>query len=157
MKKAEKKDLKVVSEKPVEVAAQPVARKKVAPRSHGVGRRKSSVARVWLKRGAGKVVVNDIDYKTYFDTEIARYNMEAPFRACQQALQFDFEVNINGGGKISQADAVKLGIARALTAFDSSLRQVLRGQGLLSVDSRIKERKKPGRKAARRRFQFVKR
>lgn len=129
----------------------------VSPLAHGVGRRKSSVARVWLRAGKGTIIVNGKDFKEYFDTEIARLKASAPFRLVPMESQFDIEANVNGGGTYSQADAVKLGIARALVAVNEGLRPALRQHDLLTVDSRLKERKKYGRKAARRRFQFVKR
>lgn len=129
----------------------------VKPLAHGVGRRKSSVARIWLRPGKGNVVVNGIDFKEYFNTEVARLRVEAPFKVLPIALAYDFEVNVGGGGIYSQADAIKLGIARALLANDETFRPVLRQHDLLTVDSRVKERKKYGQKAARRKFQFVKR
>lgn len=125
--------------------------------AHGVGRRKSSVARVWLKRGTGVVTINGKEYKKYFDTDVSYQDIEAPFAAVPQATQFDVSVNVSGGGKQSQSGAVKLGFARALVQYDESMRPALRKAGLVTVDSRVKERKKPGQKAARRKFQFVKR
>ena len=129
----------------------------VAPLAHGIGRRKSSVARVWLRAGKGAIVVNGKDFKEYFDTEVARLKASTPFRLMPAESQFDIVANVNGGGICSQADAVKLGIARAMVSVDENLRPLLRQHELLTVDSRIKERKKPGQKAARRKFQFVKR
>ncbi len=129
----------------------------VAPLAHGVGRRKSSVARVWLRAGKGAIVVNGKDFKDYFDTEVTRLRASTPFRVLPAEALFDVEVNVIGGGVCSQADAIKLGISRAMLAVDSRLRPALRQHDLLTVDSRLKERKKYGRKAARRRFQFVKR
>lgn len=131
--------------------------RKVAPLAHGVGRRKSSVARVWLRAGKGAIVINGKDFKEYFDTEVARMKASTPFRVIPVDTQFDIEANVHGGGLYSQADAVKLGISRALVTADERLRPTLRQHDLLTVDSRIKERKKPGQKAARRKFQFVKR
>jgi len=127
------------------------------PVSHGVGRRKSSVARVWLTRGTGKIVVNNRDYATYFDTEWSRLDATIVKRVCPVFAEYDFMANIDGGGINSQADAFCLASARALVAMDESLRPVLRKNNLLTVDSRLKERKKYGQKAARRKFQFVKR
>ena len=127
------------------------------PLSHGVGRRKSAIARVWLRRGSGSLVINGKDYKQYFDTEIARLTAYTPFKVYTHALHYDVDVNVMGGGLSAQADAVKLGIARALLTLDEQARALLRANNLLSVDARVKERKKYGRKAARRRFQFVKR
>lgn len=124
--------------------------------SHGVGRRKSSIARVWLREGKGKIEVNEKDYSKYFDTLNARLKVEMPFRATGLE-SFDVSATLSGGGMMSQADAVKLGIARALLANNESLRKTLRKYDLLTVDSRVKERKKYGQKSARAKFQFVKR
>jgi len=127
------------------------------PASHGVGRRKSSVARVWLRKGTGKMLINGRNFSEYFDTDIARSEATAPFKVSQEAMKFDVEVNVGGGGKQSQAGAIKLGFARALVSIYENLRSVLRDENLLTTDSRVKERKKYGQKAARRKFQFVKR
>ena len=127
------------------------------PVSHGTGRRKSTVARVWMKKGKGLLTVNGKDFKNYFDTEVVKLIASKPFKVCKDASSFDMHVNIRGGGKQAQADAVKLGIARALVKFNENLRPLLREHDLLTVDSRVKERKKYGQKAARRKFQFVKR
>lgn len=124
---------------------------------HGIGRRKSSVARVWMKSGSGKVTVNGKDYKKYFDTINTRLNVELPLKATGLAGKYDIEVNLCGGGKNGQSDAVKLAIARALLSTEEKLRKVLRQNALLTVDSRVKERKKYGQKGARKKFQFVKR
>ncbi len=128
-----------------------------APISHGVGRRKTTVARAWLRRGKGDIIVNDRDYKEYFDTEVTRLEASTPLRVVPHADKYNMHININGGGKHSQAGAVKLAIARAFVAQDEELRPLLRKNDLLTVDSRVKERKKYGQKAARRKFQFVKR
>lgn len=130
---------------------------RTAPVAHGVGRRKSSVARVWLRRGTGSVLVNGREYRQYFTTDIARADVVTPFKVIPAAQAYDVEVNVYGGGVNSQAGAVRLGISRALLESNESLRQVLRQNKLLTVDSRVKERKKYGQKAARRKFQFVKR
>lgn len=128
-----------------------------APLSHGVGRRKSSIARVWIKQGTGSLIVNDKDYSQYFDTMITRKSAFLPFEVYSDSSKFDAKVNVYGGGLCSQADAVKLGIARALVEMDPEIRPLLKEHNLLTVDSRLKERKKYGQKAARRKFQFVKR
>lgn len=128
-----------------------------APISHGVGRRKSCAARVWLRKGNGEMSVNGLPYDKYFDTEIACLEATKPFQICKEASNYNVEVNITGGGKRAQADAIKLGFARALVTIYESLRPILRDHRLLTVDSRVKERKKYGQKAARRKFQFVKR
>lgn len=124
---------------------------------HGVGRRKSAVARVWLKRGKGAVEVNGKSFESYFDTDTARASVVEPLKATGLDRSCDIVVNVTGGGIIGQAEAVRLGIARALLSSDESLRKSLRQEDLLTVDSRIKERKKYGQKGARRKFQFVKR
>lgn len=131
--------------------------RKVAPLAHGVGRRKSSIARVWLRAGKGAIVINGKDFKEYFDTEVTRLIASTPFRVIPVENQFDIEANVVGGGICSQAGALKLGIARAMVIVDERLRPALRQHDLLTVDSRVKERKKYGQKAARRKFQFVKR
>ncbi len=128
-----------------------------APLAHGVGRRKKSVARVWLRRGTGTLTVNDRAFDNYFDTEIAQVRARIPFQVYPHTSKYDIAANVNGGGVIAQADAVKLGIARALLEINPEIRSLLRNAGLLTVDSRVKERKKYGQKAARAKFQFTKR
>lgn len=124
---------------------------------HGVGRRKSSVARVWMKNGKGEVLVNGKNYNEYFDTSISRDKIIFPGNLVGRGNEFDINVNVHGGGKKGQADAIKLGISRAFLKIDSELRPILKKHGLLTVDARLKERKKYGQKGARRKFQFVKR
>lgn len=156
---------KEVVEKPAaKVVAPKVSKPKVAkvskgsPVSHGVGRRKACVARVWLRRnGEGKITVNNLDVNTYFDTTLTRASASSPFKIYPMGSMYNVDVNVSGGGKVGQADAVKLAIARAFLEQDETLRPVLRKAGMLTVDSRVKERKKYGQKAARRKFQFVKR
>lgn len=128
-----------------------------APLAHGVGRRKAAIARVWLRRGKGELTVNKLAYDRYFDTEISRQRARVPFVAYPNTSHYDIAVNVIGGGKKAQADAVKLGIARALVEINPEIRPLLRQHGLLTVDSRVKERKKYGQRGARRKFQFVKR
>jgi small subunit ribosomal protein S9 len=129
------------------------------PVAHGIGRRKKSIARVWLRPGGkGNLFVNGKNYDEYFSTEITRLVVQKPGMIMPAAVQrYDIEVNVVGGGLSGQADAVKLGIARALLEAYPDARAALREQGLLTVDARVKERKKYGQKAARRKFQFVKR
>ncbi|HRN78027.1 MAG TPA: 30S ribosomal protein S9 [Candidatus Dependentiae bacterium] len=148
--------------KPAAVSAQKVAKKaekapKNAPLSHGVGRRKKSVARVWLRRGTGNMSVNGVEYTKYFDTDMTRSIAKSPLKAVSVGDNYDVAVNVVGGGKQGQADAVKLGIARAMVAIDEGIRSALRQYGFLTVDARVKERKKYGQRGARRKFQFVKR
>lgn len=128
-----------------------------APLSHGVGRRKTAVARIWLRRGEGKIQVNGHDYTDYFDTEFSAANAAIPFKVSPLGNNFNVEANVIGGGKNAQSDAVKLGIARAFVEFDENSKPVFKKHGLMTVDSRKKERKKYGQKGARRKFQFVKR
>jgi small subunit ribosomal protein S9 len=131
--------------------------KGAAPLHHGVGRRKEAVARVWLRLGEGKMTVNGRDYKEYFKTDVVRSIAKTPFAVCPIAAGYDVQANVRGGGQVGQADAIKLGFSRALLKSDEEQRKLLREHGLLTVDSRVKERKKPGQKGARRKFQFTKR
>lgn len=124
---------------------------------HGVGRRKSSVARVWLKPGKGIIEINGKDYKNYFETDLNKSKIVFPFKVTNLEKSYNVQVNVVGGGLKSQAEAVRLGISRALLVVNEALKPALKKNGLLTVDSRVKERKKYGQKAARRKFQFVKR
>jgi Ribosomal protein S9 len=130
---------------------------KKAPIAHGVGRRKSCVARAWIRRGKGDVIVNKLDISEYFDTQIDIQSALTPFRVVPASSNYDVQINVNGGGKTAQADAVKLAISRGFLSLDETLKPLLRQNDLLTVDARVKERKKYGQKAARRKFQFVKR
>lgn len=130
---------------------------KKATLAHGIGRRKSSVARVFLKRGSGNIVVNDKSHLQYFDTLVTRLDAAKPFSLIPAAAQYDAYVNVVGGGLNSQAGAIKLGISRALVNVDPALKPHLKEHKLMTVDSRLKERKKYGKRGARRSFQFVKR
>jgi small subunit ribosomal protein S9 len=124
---------------------------------YGTGRRKSSVARVFLRPGSGKFTVNDKPFETYFVTEQQRASAKRSLATADLASNFDVLTTVRGGGVSAQADAVKMGIARALLEFNVELRKTLKADGLLSRDARIKERKKYGQKGARKRFQFSKR
>ncbi len=124
---------------------------------HGVGRRKTAIARVWLARGSGVINVNGKLCSDYFDTDLNTAEARAPLSIIPEADSYDIDVNVIGGGLHAQAGAVKLGIARAFLSADETIRALLRSHSLLTVDSRRKERKKYGQKAARRKFQFVKR
>lgn len=126
-------------------------------KKHGVGRRKSSVARVWAQAGKGSILVNGKEYQAYFDTELSHAKVALPLKLAGLATTVDINVNVFGGGLKSQAEATRLGIARALLSANESLRQIFRQNNLLTVDSRVKERKKYGQRGARRKFQFVKR
>jgi len=124
---------------------------------YGTGRRKSSVARVFLRPGSGNFVVNDKPHDTYFVTIEQRVAARRPLTLVELTGTFDILATVKGGGVSAQADAVKMGIARALLLFNAELRKTLKADGLLSRDARIKERKKYGQKGARKRFQFSKR
>lgn len=142
---------------PKKTAAPKATKVHKAPVAHGIGRRKSAVARVWLRPGKGKITVNEKDYKEYFDTDVTRLDAFKPIALAPLASNYDVEATVTGGGVHAQSGAVRLGIARALVVVDPATKPLLRSHGLLTVDSRVKERKKYGQKAARRRFQFVKR
>lgn len=123
----------------------------------GLGRRKTSVARVRLSRGSGKITVNKKPYGEYFDTDSMRESVELPLSLLGVLEKYDVHARVNGGGKNSQSGAVLLGVARALMKEDPTMEAKLRELGLLTRDPRMKERKKPGQKGARARFQFSKR
>jgi small subunit ribosomal protein S9 len=123
----------------------------------GTGRRKTSVARVFLRPGNGQVTVNERPLNEYFTTETARAMVRQPLLATETADKFDVLVLTNGGGFTGQAGAIRLGVARALTEFNSELRARLKEAGFLTRDPRSHERKKYGQKGARKRFQFSKR
>ena len=122
-----------------------------------VGRRKRSVARVTMRPGSGKLLVNGRPFEDYFRLSRHRFAVEQPLRATETEGIFDIQINVRGGGITGQAEAAKLGVARALLAHDEDRRSALRAEGLLTRDARIVERKKPGRPKARKRFQFSKR
>jgi small subunit ribosomal protein S9 len=124
---------------------------------NAVGRRKAAVTRVFLSKGAGNISVNGKDYKTYFPLVYLQNQVEAPFIAVESAGQFDVNVNATGGGVKGQAEAIKLGISRALLQVNPEYRPALKAAGMLTRDSRSVERKKPGKKKARKSFQFSKR
>ncbi len=124
---------------------------------YGTGRRKSAIARVFLRPGSGNFVVNNKAYETYFVTEQQRVSAKRPLALTENLATFDVLTTVRGGGVSAQADAVRMGIARALLEFNAELRKTLKADGLLSRDARIKERKKYGQKGARARFQFSKR
>ena len=123
----------------------------------GTGRRKTSVARVRLLPGAGKILVNKREVDEYFTEEKDRESVRSPLVAANQLSTYDIFINVSGGGSSGQADACKLGIARALKRADSALEPALRAGGFMTRDPRMKERKKYGQKGARKRFQFSKR
>ena len=123
----------------------------------GTGRRKTSIARVRLKKGSGKIFVNENELDRYFTVDRDRTQVRAPLKATKTIGDYDVLVNVKGGGITGQAGAISLGIARALCKADVSLADSLRQEGLLTRDSRMKERKKYGQKGARKSFQWTKR
>ncbi len=122
-----------------------------------VGRRKTSVARVYLRPGTGKITINKRPLETYLPTEVRQKALTGPLDLTENRDKFDVIVNAKGGGLTGQAEATQLGIARALIKFDEELRRPLRAAGFLTRDSRMVERKKPGQPKARKKFQFSKR
>jgi small subunit ribosomal protein S9 len=124
---------------------------------YGTGRRKTSTARVYLRPGSGKIVVNKRDFDSYFPNEALQMIIRQPLRLTETVDKFDILVNVLGGGTAGQAGAVRHGITRALMEFNSDLRPALKKAGLVTRDPRQKERKKYGQKGARARFQFSKR
>ena len=124
---------------------------------HTIGRRKKSVARVYLKSGKGQIKVNNKDYKDYFPTILLQYKLEQSQQLTSSVKDFDIQVSVFGGGINGQAEAIRLGIARALVKLNSDNKSVLRKEGLITRDPRMVERKKPGQRKARKKTQFSKR
>jgi small subunit ribosomal protein S9 len=124
---------------------------------YGTGRRKSAVARVYLRPGSGEFKVNGRPFEQYFVTEAQRSSAKQPLVLTESSSSFNVVATVSGGGVNGQADAVKLGVARALMLFNIELRKRLKAEGMISRDARIKERKKYGQKGARKRFQYSKR
>jgi len=122
-----------------------------------LGRRKTAVARIYLKKGSGNITVNGRDYKEYFPLATLQYVVTQPLALAEVEGQYDIKVNLDGGGVAGQAEALRLAISRALIELNPEYRPVLKVKGLLRRDPRMVERKKPGRPKARKRFQFSKR
>ncbi len=124
---------------------------------YATGRRKTSIAKVWLKKGSGKIYVNGKDFQNYFSSESHKMQIMRPFEIIAQSTEFDVKSSVCGGGHTGQAGALVHGISKALLQFDSEFKSILRKEKLTTRDSRAVERKKPGKKKARRSFQFSKR
>ena len=124
---------------------------------YGTGRRKTSIARVYLRPGSGEIKINRRQFTEYFPNEALQMIIRQPLRLTEMASKFDILVNVDGGGKSGQAGAVRHGITRALMVFNPELRPTLKRAGLVTRDPRHKERKKYGQKGARKKFQFSKR
>jgi small subunit ribosomal protein S9 len=126
-------------------------------RYYATGKRKSAIARVYMKAGNGNIVVNKRSYEEYFTRPSLKMLIKQPLDITGKKDQFDFYVNVSGGGVAGQAGAVKHGISKALLEYDAELRSILKKAGFLTRDARVKERKKYGQPGARKRFQFSKR
>ena len=124
---------------------------------HKIGRRKTSVARIYLSKGKDKMIVNGKDYKDYFPTTSLQYKIIQPFKLTDNLGKFDLSVNVYGGGITGQVEAIRLAISRALCKISDDNRPLLKKEGLLTRDPRMVERKKFGQKKARKKFQFSKR
>ena len=124
---------------------------------HTIGRRKEAVARIYLLKGKGNITVNGKDFKDYFPVDTMQYKLEQPFKTTDLLAKFDVKVNVDGGGTTGQAEAIRLAISRALCELDADNRSSLKSEGLLTRDARVVERKKPGQKKSRKKFQWVKR
>ena len=124
---------------------------------HAIGRRKSSVARVYLTEGTGKIVINKVELEKYFPSAILQYVIKQPLQLLEAEGKYDIKATLNGGGFTGQSQAMRLAIARALVKIDAEDKKALKAQGFLTRDARAVERKKPGQPKARRHFQFSKR
>lgn len=124
---------------------------------NAIGRRKAAVARVYLSEGTGKIVINKRELATYFPSTILQYVVNQPLNKLGVAEKYDIKINLNGGGYKGQAEAARLGIARALVKINAEDKPALRAEGFMTRDPRVVERKKPGQPKARKRFQFSKR
>jgi len=146
-------------EPPVEVESAPVYEQKIDAqgRAYATGKRKDAVARVWIKPGAGKIIVNGKEHADYFARPVLQMILKQPIAAAERTDQYDINCTVRGGGLSGQAGAVRHGISKALTHYEPELRGVLKKGGFLTRDSRVVERKKYGKAKARRSFQFSKR
>lgn len=124
---------------------------------NAVGRRKSAVARVYVSEGTGKIIINKKDIEAYFPSELLRFVVNQPLNTLEATGKYDIKINVYGGGFTGQAQAIRLGISRALVKINPDDKKTLRAEGFMTRDSRVVERKKPGRPKARKKFQFSKR
>ena len=122
-----------------------------------LGRRKSSVARIYLKSGKGKITINKRDHKDYFTSDVLQCKIFQPFELTGTKGKYDATINVNGGGNTGQVEAIRLAISRALVEINADFKPLLKAEGLMTRDPRMVERKKPGQPKARKKFQFSKR
>ncbi|MFH0756495.1 MAG: 30S ribosomal protein S9 [Bacteroidota bacterium] len=122
-----------------------------------IGRRKAAIARVYMSEGKGQITVNNRDFKDYFPDKLLHYIVEQPLNLLEVRNNYDIKVNLDGGGMSGQAEALRLGISRALIKANPDYKPALRAEGFVTRDPRVVERKKPGQPKARKRFQFSKR
>ncbi|MEQ8625243.1 MAG: 30S ribosomal protein S9 [Vicingaceae bacterium] len=122
-----------------------------------LGRRKKSIARIYLSKGKGNVTVNGKDFKEYFPTVALQYRINQPFTLTENEGKYDVKANVSGGGITGQAEAIRLAMSRAFVEIDADYKPSLKAEGLMTRDPRMVERKKPGQKKARKKFQFSKR
>lgn len=149
--------LENLKEAVIEVAEPLEPKKDEFGRSYATGKRKDAIARVWIKPGSGKIMVNKREIENYFPRPVLRMMINQPFEVSNRENQFDVYCTVSGGGLSGQAGALRHGISKALTLFEPDLRPALKKGGFLTRDSRVVERKKYGRRKARRSFQFSKR
>jgi small subunit ribosomal protein S9 len=142
---------------PAQAAPRHVQKLDKQGRAYATGKRKDAVARVWIRPGSGKIVVNERAVEVYFARPVLRMLLTQPLQLVKRETQYDIMVSVNGGGLSGQAGAVRHGLSKALTYFEPELRPALKKEGFLTRDSRVVERKKFGRAKARRSFQFSKR
>ena len=150
-------DGEIVAAPVVEAAPLPEPKIDDLGRAYATGKRKNSIARVWIKPGSGKITINGRDQETYFARPVLRMLLRQPFEAAERADSYDVVCTVKGGGLSGQAGAVRHGISKALTYYEPTLRAPLKAGGFMTRDSRVVERKKYGRAKARRSFQFSKR
>lgn len=150
-------DLKSVTAPPPEAAPTYVQKLDAQGRAYATGKRKDAVARVWIKPGPGKITVNGQPLEVYFARPVLRMILQQPLGVAKRIDQYDLMINVAGGGLSGQAGAVRHGLAKALVNYEPELRSVLKKEGFLTRDARVVERKKYGKKKARRSFQFSKR
>src|SRR5665213_999675 len=152
-------DLQSLQDLATQVPAAPVYVQKLDPqgRAYATGKRKNAVARVWVSRGGGRIIINDKDFTAYFARPVLQMMVQQPIVAATRTGQYDIRATVAGGGLSGQAGAVRHGISKALTYYEPELRAILKKGGFLTRDSRVVERKKYGHAKARRSFQFSKR